>query len=115
MTNYGRTKGSFAVLHGFVPEGLDDRSQAICGLRCVTTGARPVGYGVIGNSLLVKHSGSGKASTCTDHTVATGRVALLRVFQAMNSLATIVPSLRDNISWLPDPRKRPPSSAGAVT
>jgi hypothetical protein len=115
MRNYRGTKGAFAVLHGFVPEELNDRSQAIYCLGCVTNGARPVGYGVIGNSPLVKHSSSGKASTCTDHTVPTGRVGLLRVFQAMNCLATIVPSLRDNLPWLPDPRKRLPSSAGALT
>jgi hypothetical protein len=115
MTNYRGTKGSFAILLGFVPEGLDDRSQAIYCLGCVTNGARPVGYGVMGNSRLVKDSESGKTSTCTNHTVPTGRVALLRVFHAINCLATIILSLRDNTPWLPDPRKCPPSSAGAAT
>jgi hypothetical protein len=110
MTNYRGTEGSFAVLRGFVPEGQDDRSQAIYCLGCVTNEARPVGYGMIGNSRLVKCCGSGNTFTWTNHTVPTGRVALLHLFQAINCLATIILSLRDNTQWLPDPRKSNPRS-----
>jgi hypothetical protein len=94
-TNYRPMRGPSAVPRGFVPEGLDDRSQAIYCLVCAINEARPVGYGLIGNSRLVQHCGSGNTSTCTNHTVPTGRVALLREFQAMNCLATIILSLRD--------------------
>jgi hypothetical protein len=72
-------------------------------------GIRPVGDGVKITSLIgvafsrAVHLGvtntrcsNGKAWGATHHTVPPGRVAFLHVFQAVNCLATIIWSLRDN-------------------
>ncbi len=85
MTGYRSTKDPYAPLPGFVPEGLNDRTQAIYCLGSVRNEIRPVGYGVTGNWRLVK-----------------------RLFQAINCLATIVLSLRDYALWPPNPGNCPP-------
>jgi hypothetical protein len=54
MTGYRSTKDPYAPLPGFVPEVLNDRSQAIYCLGSVRNEIRPVGYGVTGNRRLVK-------------------------------------------------------------
>jgi hypothetical protein len=102
MTNDLSTKDPSALPPGFVPEGLNDRSQAIYCLGYVRDEARPVGYGVIGDSHLVYYTASGHILSYASQTVPTGRVALLRVSQAMNCLATIILSLRDYTPALPD-------------
>jgi hypothetical protein len=111
MTNDLSTKDPSALLPGFVPERLNDRSQAIYCLGYVRYGIRPVGYGVTRDSRLVKYPGSDDTVSCTNHTVPTGRVAGLRVFQAINCLATIILSLRDNVPGPPDLHHRLPSFA----
>jgi hypothetical protein len=103
MTNWQARKSPFrqaspsSGLSGFVPKGLYDRNQAIYCLERVGNGVRPVGHGLIGESLSVSYSVPRDRVSCTSHTVPTGRVALLHVSQAMNCLATIIPSLRDDI------------------
>jgi hypothetical protein len=94
MTNYRDTKGSFAVLCDFVPEGLNEGCQAVYCLECADNQVRPVGYGVVVSSRLARYLDD--TVTCANHTVPAGRVALLRLFQAINCLATIIASLRDN-------------------
>jgi hypothetical protein len=96
-------------LSAFVPKGLNDRSQAIYCLEWVKNEVRPVGNGVIRESLLAYYRVSHDIVRCTNNTVPTGRAALLRISQAMNCLATIIqflrnkcaaPSLRLNITPL---------------
>jgi len=82
------------ALRVFVPEGLDDRSQAIYCLERATQRTRPVGSGMIGST-----------GRFFDHGRRICRVAqltpslrdgspFLGVFQAIN--CTIIQSLRDN-------------------
>jgi hypothetical protein len=95
MTNnsVGTSSCWSGFLRGFVPKGLNEGSQAVYCLECAGNEVRPVGYGVIVSSRLARYLDD--TVTCANHTVPTGRVALLRIFQAINCLATIIASLRD--------------------
>ena len=95
MTNYRGTEGSFAVLRGFVPEGLNEGSQAVYCLECAHNKARPVGYGLIDNSEISHEPGLPGCLARLNHTVPPGRAVTLWPFQAINCLATLVQSLRD--------------------
>ena len=81
----------------FVPKGLNDRSQAIYCLGCIRNEARPVGYGMIGNGQVLHDLRLAGTLAHPDHTVPTGRGIALWAFQAINCLATIIQSLRDNM------------------
>src|ERR1700757_602481 len=75
-----------------VPEGLDDRSQAIHCLECVQPKNRPVGNGMTYFPRLVRCPRSTNTRR-PNHTAPYGPGHDLDRFQAMNCLVTIIRSL----------------------
>src|SRR5260221_3989429 len=79
----------------FVPKGLDDRSQAIYCLeyaqkrRTVPEGRCELGYTTYSPPMVER------TSCRPNHTVPYGTGSLCGTLQAINWLATIIPSLRD--------------------
>ena len=97
MTNCGSLDGQARIgVSDFVPKGLDEGSQAVCCLECAHNKARPVGYGLIGNSEVFHDPRLAGGLARCNHTVPPGRAVTLRGFQAINYLATLIQSLRDN-------------------
>jgi hypothetical protein len=89
----------------FVPEGPDDRSQAIYCLeyaqkrRTVPAGRCESGY--------TTYSPPGRKTSCRpNHIVPYGTGSLCDTLQAINCLTTIIPSLRDNDSQDPQIRRQ---------
>src|SRR5258707_15851174 len=69
----------------FVPEGLNDRSQAIYCLECVQKGAPSRRDGVIGSDRRATIRGD-QSTPGKDQTVAYGTDSRLNLFQAINCL-----------------------------
>ena len=98
-------------VRGGVPEGLDEGSQAIYCLEEVLSRFRPVLSAIArmateeGHGLILTPGLTNRPGHCTpigpNHTVSAGQVPFLHVFQAINCLATIIQSLRDNKPPLP--------------
>jgi hypothetical protein len=80
-------------LPGFVPEGLNDRSQAIYCLVSVQKGNRPVGHGMIGSNRRATIRTINQPWATIIPSLRDGSVSTQ--FQAINCLATIIQSLRD--------------------
>jgi len=74
--------------------GLDDGSQAIYCLGWGENASRPVGDGLMGFRSAAHTRGLSQRGPT--QTVPYGTDLLASTFQAINSLATFIPSLRDN-------------------
>jgi hypothetical protein len=93
MTDCGYVSRLSPVLSGanaswdpdFVPEGLNDRSQAIYCLGKIPIGVRPVGNGMIGVLGLFHHPGSNNAIDRSNQTVPMGRDRHLARVQAFHA------------------------------
>jgi hypothetical protein len=99
ITTYGTLDGQARKgVSGFVPKGLNEGSQAVYCLECADNKARPVGYGLIGNSEAFHDPRLTGRLARPNHTVPPGRAVTLWAYQAINCLVTLIQSLRDDTS-----------------